>query len=188
MENIDPQIYDDFYEIYADLIEVHGKIYRDQINTSLLNTILVLTGARTACVIDRIRNKPSLLEELLERLLDYYDLSITRLTSVEYLLYLTINKDFVEKEYKRNPANVLGYCYNRNDFANTNIDRIAVKYFAKSKISNYKVGLFITVIPEYAYHEKSVQECILDKIYLFNSILSNLDYTVLFSMKHLIPF
>lgn len=181
----DTQIYDDFYEISTDLIEIHGEHYSDNIYSSLLNVILVLTGARTACVIDSIRNNPSLLDELLERLLDYYEISVTRLTSVEYLLYLTVNKDYVEKEYKHNPTDVLGYCYNKNDFANINIDRVTVEFIAKSKLSDYEVGLFITVIPSYAYNKKSIQKCIFDNVNLFNYVLSNLDYTVSVSITHI---
>lgn len=175
MEN--DQIYDEFYQISANLIEEYGN--RDDIISSLLNVILVLTGARTACVIDSIRHNDPLLKVLLEILLEYYDLSITRLTRVEYLLYLTINKDFVEREYKRNPANVLGYCYNKNDFANVYIDRIAVEFIAKSKISGYEINLFTTVIPSYAYVEKDIQQCIVDRVNMFDSVLNNLDYSVL---------
>lgn len=181
----DTQIYDDFYEIFANLIEKYGENYRGNINSSLLNVILVLTGTRTACVIDEIRYNPSLLDELLEILLDYYKISITRLTSVEYLLYLTVNKDYVEKEYKHNRANVLGYCYNKNDFANIYIDRVAVEFMAKSKISGREDGLFITVIPLYAYEKDTIKKCISDKVNLFDSVLSNLDYTVSVSITYI---
>ena len=179
-------IYDDFYEIATDLIEEYGDIYRNDIISSLLNVILVLSGARMACIIDDIRVNEALLKRLLEILLDYYPLSVNRLTSVEYLLFLTINKDQVEKEYNMIRANVLGYCYNKPDFANIFIDRIAVEFWATSRISGFKVDLFITVIPAYAYDD-SVKQCISDRIELFNLVLNNLDYTVTVETRHVNP-
>lgn len=179
------EIYDDFYMISESLAKKYGNHYCNDIDSSLLNVILVLTGARMACIIDSIRFNTSLLNELLEILLDYYNLSMIRLTAVEFLVFLTVNKDFVNKEYRLNMANLLGYCYTQSDFANRNIDRIAVEYFAKSKISGYKISLFTTVIPAYTYQEPSIQRCILDQVYLFDSILSNLDYTVSISTRYI---
>lgn len=181
-------IYDDFYEISTELIEKYGYIYRHDIITSLLNVVLVLTGARKACIIDNIRDNALLLNELLEILLNYYNLSIMQLTAVEFLVFLTINKNYVEQEYKINRANVLEYCYNKNDFANINIDRIAVEYIAKSIHNNATYTLFTTVIPTYAYKELVIQQCIQDKIHLFNAILNNLDYIVLIVTRDIINY
>ena len=64
------------------------------------------------------------------------------------------------------------------------VNRIAVHYYAQSKITDYKI-VFITVIPTYAYNEPSIQQCILNKVTLFDSILSHLDYTVSFSIRHI---
>ena len=134
MENIDTQIYDDFYDISMSLTGKYGDSYSDNIDSSLLNVILVLTGARTACIIDSIRFNALLLNELLEILLNYYDLSIIRLTAVEFLLFLTVNKDFVSKEYKLNMANVLGYCYTGSDFANINMTELLLNILQNLKL------------------------------------------------------
>lgn len=181
MNNIDPQIYDDFYTNSQYLTEKYGDSNGNDINESLLNVTLVLAGARPACIIDSIRNNNELLNELLNILLEDYDLSITRLTSVEYLVYLTINKDYIEKEFKINKANALGYCYNKDDFNDINI----VEFIAKSTIGSYEVKLFITAMPLHAYEEDSVQECISNQINSFDSVLSNLDFTVYIKVKHI---
>lgn len=154
------EIYDDFYVIADYLIEKYGNIYYDSINTSLLNIVLVLAGARTACIIDSIRTNSLLLNELLEIVVDNYYLTVSRLTDVEYLVFLTDNKDLIDKE--NNMGKLLGYCYTKPDFGNTNIKRVAVEYLAISKISGYENKLFITVIPEHSYHKKSIQQCISD--------------------------
>jgi len=180
----DPQIYDDFYINSQYLTEKYGDFNTNNINESLLNATLVLAKARPACIIDSIRNNDELLNELLDILLEDYDLSITRLTSVEYLVYLTINKDYIEKEFKINKANVLGYCYNKNDYDNINIDRVTVKFIAKSILGAYEIELFITAIPLHSYEEDSVQKCISNQINSFDSVLSNLDFTVYIKIKH----
>lgn len=135
------------------MIEKYGDYNANDINENLLNVTLVLAEAKPACIIDSIRNNDELLDELLNILLGDYDLSITRLTSVEYLVYLTINKDYIEKEPKINKANALGYCYNKNDFADINIGRVFVEFIAKSTISAYEIELFITAMPLHSYEE-----------------------------------
>jgi hypothetical protein len=145
----------------------------------------VLAKARPACIIDSISNNKELLNELLDILLEDYDLSKTRLTSVEYLVYLTVNKNYIENEFKINKANVLGYCYNKNDFYDINIDRIFVEFIAKSTTGSYEVELFITAIPLHAYEEDLVQKCISNQINSFDSVLSNLDFTVYIKIKHI---
>lgn len=184
-------IYDSFYVIFNDLVDKYGDLYASYINTSLLNVILVVGSARNACIIDRIRNNNALLSDLLDIIKDYYPLSIIKLTDVEFLVYMTINKNYINetmkhnmKEYNINMGKVLGYCYTKSDFSNTNIDRVAVYYMVKSKISNSWTELFITVIPLYAYNE-SIKQCIDDNVKLFNSVLINLDYTVSTKIKHI---
>lgn len=183
MERADT-IYDDFYVLFFDLTQEYGEIYESYITTALLNVLLVLTGARTACIIDSIRTNIPLLNKLLTLLKEYYNISTIELSVVEYLLFLTVNKNSVIKQWNLNKADLLGYCYNKNDFANVDIDRVTVKYVAISTISGSKYPLFITVIPTYAYYEKSIQKCIVDKASLFNNILNNVDYNVTVSIEN----
>ncbi len=116
-------IYDDFYSNTYYLIDKYGN--DSQIETTLLNVVLVLKGVRDAFIIDSIGYNMKLLDELLQ-IITEYELTAIKLTEIEYLICLTVNKSNVIKNYNINPAIVLGYCYTKPDFANLLILRYAL--------------------------------------------------------------
>lgn len=172
------ELYDDFYSMFYHLTKKHGMEYQDMVNTSLMNVLLVITKTRPACIIDQIRYNQTLLNELLEILLNDYCLSTIKLTDVEYLIFLTSNQVYIEQEYRRNMANVLDYCYNGPDWKNLNINRVFIRYSAVSKISGKEIYLFTTAVPEYIIQDKTIQQHISQQILSFNSVLYNLEYKI----------
>jgi len=182
--------YDAFYAIFVEIIDKYGDTYRSDVNTSLLNVILVVKKARPSCIIDRLRWNDSLLQDFLEIIKLYYEnLSIIQLPSVEYLVCLTKNVKKILRDYKINPGKALGYCYlfKKSDYEYyteeyKNNPKYAIYYYAISNISQAKIELFITVVPINKYD--SIKQCIIDQVESFNNVLSNLDYNVTYEIKN----
>lgn len=148
------------------------------IDEFLLNVILVLNHARPAY---RIFMPKDLSNDLIATVLSYYpELSVIRYD--EPLLFLTINKDFVEENYTTTIgiSKVLGYCYNEFDWMNTSIDRLAITPTATD--DNHSVELYHTMIPKYAYQGK-ILNCVLDQIKLFDRILQPYGFKVTLSIE-----
>lgn len=151
----------------------------------------MVKGARPACIIDSLRYNDGLLNDFLEIVPLYYeDLTFIKLTTVEYLVCLTSNKEQVLKDYKSNPGKALGYCYlfTRQDYEYTterwiNDPKYAIYYYVISNISGNKVELFITVVPVNKFDDK-VKQCIENHIVSFNHVLSNLDYKATYEIKN----
>lgn len=180
--------YDYFYSISTNLIAQYGDVYADVIGTSLLNVILVVTGARKACIIDAIRNNDALLQELLDTIIIHYPtLTTIMITSVEHLVCLSTNEEHVKNILIKNDplkiASLLGYCYINTDFANTKIQRIAVDFRAKSMRHGIDTHLYYTVMPSSAYNTTNVQTCIKNIIKTYNEVLIHLEYEVVIKKK-----
>ena len=182
--NINEEIVDNFYVLFSYFIDKYGKVNANDINEGLLNAYLVVTKVRPAYILDSIRFNNELLKDFLDTILEEYKLLSIKITSVEYLLYLQENEDYVIKNYKNNMADVLGYCYNGRDFASLYIAKVKVIFNAISNVSGYKTKLFITSIPKYAYETNAVQQCIENRVTLFNSVLTHLDYTVIVTIDY----
>lgn len=168
---------DDYYNILDDAETKYGNWY--EINKFLLNTILVLSGARPSY---RIDISEDLRSYLIDAVLSYYDeLSIIKYT--EPLLFLTVNKEFI-KIYETDTigvGKVLGYCYNEFDWMNTGIDRLSITPTATDDYGK-TVELYHTMIPKYAYAGK-VLDCVLDQIKLFDEVLEPYGFNVTLSIK-----
>src|SRR5690348_7265950 len=113
---------DVYYEILNEMNMKYDNWH--DINEFLLNTILVLSGARPSYRIDLHDKK--LTNELISYVLFYYkQLSVIKYS--EPLLFLTADKDFIST-YENSTIDVgkvLGYCYDEFDWMNTGIDRLS---------------------------------------------------------------
>lgn len=173
---------DDLITVYNNILNtfpITTKQDEVEMYVVLLNTILVLTHARPAYILD-IKNQ-QLANALLSELLDYFP-DLMTMGDHEKLLFLMENEELVA-EHQATPlgrAQLLGYCYQGYDFMDVTIDRWSIKPTAINE--HFNIGLYITVIPDHAYNG-AIKECVDDQVALFDSILAPFGFRVVLTER-----
>jgi hypothetical protein len=146
------------------------KLYpkqRGEIDTFLVNTLLVLLKGRLCYRIDVDR---LLRKYLIDTVKSLYDKILTINNDIEPLMYLTENTNKINQDM----GIILGYCYIGPNWDNVAIDRYMVIPTVKS--NDQETFLYTTMVPAYEFNNIKDKILIIQEFY--QELLSTYGYTV----------